>query len=132
MNKGLDNATDVPEKRCLACGKMIKGRSDKKFCQEYCRNTFNNQRKEKYSARERHINKILHRNRSILCSVWDSTKSVTRVSKMDLLRQGFDFRYMTHVMNSDKGLRYSFCYEFGYADMLKEGIWVVGDPFTCH
>lgn len=123
---------EIPERCCLACGKMIKGRSDKKFCQEYCRNTFNNQQKEKHSPRERQINKILHRNRSILCSVWDSTKNVTRVSKMDLLRQGFDFRYSTHVMNSDKGLRYSFCYEFGYADMGKEGIWVVGDPFTCH
>jgi hypothetical protein len=25
-------------KKCLACGKQLKGRIDKKFCDDYCRN----------------------------------------------------------------------------------------------
>ena len=29
-------------KTCVACGKAVKGRSDKKFCDDYCRNVYNN------------------------------------------------------------------------------------------
>jgi len=29
-------------KKCLECGEPIKGRSDKKFCGDYCRNVYNN------------------------------------------------------------------------------------------
>ena len=34
-------------KVCLACGKPLKGRIDKKFCDDYCRNNYNNQQKAK-------------------------------------------------------------------------------------
>ena len=27
---------------CLECGDHLKGRIDKKFCSDYCRNSFNN------------------------------------------------------------------------------------------
>ena len=29
-------------KKCLSCGKLLKGRVDKKFCDDYCRNNYNN------------------------------------------------------------------------------------------
>jgi len=34
-------------KTCLACGKILKGRVDKKFCDDYCRNNYNNLQKAK-------------------------------------------------------------------------------------
>lgn len=30
---------------CLNCDKTLKGRTDKKFCDDYCRNSYNNQLK---------------------------------------------------------------------------------------
>ena len=32
----------MQERKCLECGTVLKGRSDKKFCSDYCRNTYNN------------------------------------------------------------------------------------------
>ena len=33
------------EKVCTLCSKTLKGRSDKKFCDDYCRSAYNNERK---------------------------------------------------------------------------------------
>ena len=33
------------EKRCLECNDVLHGRSDKKFCSDACRNTYNNKKK---------------------------------------------------------------------------------------
>lgn len=30
------------DKKCLECGEKIVGRADKKFCNDYCRNAYNN------------------------------------------------------------------------------------------
>ena len=30
----------VPPKLCLTCNKPVKGRTDKKFCDDYCRNNY--------------------------------------------------------------------------------------------
>ena len=32
----------MENKECLECGVLVKGRIDKKFCSDYCRNSFNN------------------------------------------------------------------------------------------
>lgn len=32
------------DKQCLFCGSELKGRSDKKFCNDFCRNNYNNSR----------------------------------------------------------------------------------------
>ena len=55
-------------KTCLACGKPLKGRIDKKFCDDYCRNNYNNQQKAKgsHSSYVRNINNTLLKNRKIL------------------------------------------------------------------
>ena len=33
---------EMEQKLCLECGEQIQGRSDKKFCSDYCRNSHNN------------------------------------------------------------------------------------------
>ncbi|WP_431012719.1 DUF2116 family Zn-ribbon domain-containing protein, partial [Rahnella sp. PAMC25617] len=33
----------LEKKHCLNCGNVIQGRIDKKFCDDQCRNSFNNQ-----------------------------------------------------------------------------------------
>ena len=55
-------------KTCLACGKPLKGGIDKKFCDDYCRNNYNNLQKAKgsHSSYVRNINNTLLKNRKIL------------------------------------------------------------------
>ncbi|MEO7801082.1 MAG: DUF2116 family Zn-ribbon domain-containing protein, partial [Ginsengibacter sp.] len=61
----------VDEKKCLACGKPLRGRVDKKFCDDYCRNNYNNRQKAKgsHSSFVRNINNCLLKNRKILESI---------------------------------------------------------------
>ena len=56
---------------CLACERALKGRSDKKFCNDYCRNNYNNVQKAKnnYSPAIRNINNALLKNRKVLGAV---------------------------------------------------------------
>ena len=64
--------TALETKTCLACVKPLKGRIDKKFCDDYCRNNYNNLQKAKgnYSSFVRNINNTLLKNRKILESIF--------------------------------------------------------------
>ena len=53
-------------KNCLLCNKPVKGRTDKKFCDDYCRNIYNNQLKAPENNLVRNINHALGKNRRIL------------------------------------------------------------------
>ena len=53
---------------CLACEKPLKGRIDKKFCDNECRNDYNNERYRLEQKVVLDINKILRKNRKILNS----------------------------------------------------------------
>lgn len=98
---------------CLSCGKPVKGRSDKKFCDDYCRNVFNNQSKIQESAFVKSIIAILKNNRKILADFLGS-ETTTKQSKAKLLKEGFLFQYCTHQYTNQKGNIYFFCFEYGY------------------
>jgi hypothetical protein len=53
-------------RKCLSCDKTLNGRADKKFCNDYCRNAYNNQLKSANSPVVRNINNVLIKNRRIL------------------------------------------------------------------
>lgn len=126
--RGLIKNGDL-SRECSTCGKPLKGRSDKRFCGEYCRNSYNNMRKEKCTPREKQINGILHKNRSILQTMLFPGRETVRTNKLVLLKQGFDFRYHTHQLKSDQGIYYFFSYEYGCAELGGGKLLVVADPF---
>lgn len=101
------------EKRCLRCGKPVYGRSDKKFCDEYCRSTYNNHVRSAANNLVRRINNALLKNRKILESMLSKEGSTTKVKEEELLALGFQPQYHTHTQKS-KGQQYLFCYEYGY------------------
>lgn len=51
---------------CLECGDPITGRSDKKFCSDYCRTNYNNRRLEASHSYIRRVNSILLKNKRVL------------------------------------------------------------------
>ncbi len=112
-------------KHCLACNKPIRGRTDKKFCDDYCRNAFNNQLKAGSNNFIRNINNALRKNRRILEELLSPKEPVTKVSRDKLLQLGFQFRYQTHLYTNQKGSNYHFCYEYGYLPLENNWYLVV-------
>ncbi|HRD57918.1 MAG TPA: hypothetical protein PK504_07695 [Ferruginibacter sp.] len=111
-------------KTCLSCGKPVKGRTDKKFCDDYCRNNFNNQLKSSSSNLVRNINNALSKNRRILEDVIGA-EEMQKTTKEKLLQKGFQFKYQTHLYNNKKGNTYFFCYDMGYLPLENDWYLVV-------
>lgn len=101
------------KKLCLACSKPIKGRTDKKFCDDYCRNNYNNQLKSGTINLVRNINNALGKNRRILENFFGK-EDMIKTTKDKLLEKGFQFKYITNTYTNNKGKVYFFCYDIGY------------------
>jgi predicted nucleic acid-binding Zn ribbon protein len=99
---------------CLTCGKPVKGRTDKKFCDDYCRNNYNNQLRAVNNNLVRNINNALRKNQRILESTIKAGEEMTKTTRDKLLQMGFQFKYMTHLYTNKKGTTYFFCYDYGY------------------
>lgn len=108
---------------CLACGKPLKGRLDKKFCDDYCRNSYNNQQNSDQNNFVRNLNNILRKNRRILEEAIPEGEEMKKMPKEKLLLAGFNFKYHTHQYQNQKGQVYFFSYEYGY--LALEGDWVL-------
>ena len=112
------------ERKCLACNKTLLGRVDKKFCNDYCRNTYTNQMKATPNSTVRKINHTLLKNRRVLETVL-GTEETAMIAKEKLLRQGFQFNYITHTYANKKGSIYYFCYDLGYLPLENDLFLVV-------
>ena len=112
------------KKKCLACDKTLTGRIDKKFCNDYCRNAYNNQIKTSNSGIVRKINHALLKNRRIL-EIILGVEEMAKTTKEKLLHRGFQFKYLTHTYANKKGNVYFFCYEFGYLPLENDWYLVV-------
>lgn len=111
------------ERQCLQCGRPLKGRIDKKFCDDTCRNAYNNNRNSRDAEIVRRVNNILSRNRRILASIIPPGQTHYRTTRQILLHQGFDFLLHTHRYTNRKGMEYIFCYEYGYLPL--ESGWLL-------
>jgi len=116
---------EIQPKKCLACGKPVRGRSDKKFCDDYCRNVYNNQAKSVGSSLIRNINNTLKKNRNLLASLLTQKQATAKVNRQKLAGLGFQFRYFTHQYTTKKGATYLFCYDHGYLPMENDWFLVV-------
>lgn len=100
-------------KLCLACGKAVRGRTDKKFCDDYCRNNHNNQLKADEINFVRNVMNALRKNRLILQQILGD-KLITKIHLERLLAKGFQFKYHTNIYDNKKGGLYYYCFEYGY------------------
>ena len=108
----------MTERTCLDCSLEIQGRKDKKFCNDSCRNNYNNRMNSDSSSLIKNINRILKKNRRIIEQLNPSGKA--RVRKSKLLSSGFNFSYHTNTYTTQKGSTYYFCYDKGYLSMDNE------------
>lgn len=102
----------MEKKHCIECNEPIQGRSDKKFCSDMCRNSYNNKLNSDVTNHMRHVNNILRRNRRILQEL--SPEGKISVHRDKLVDKGFNFNYFTSIYKNKKGDIYHYCYEYGY------------------
>ncbi len=109
---------------CLECGDPIRGRTDKKFCADYCRNAYNNRLNRDNRNLVRNIHNRLRKNYRILDS-FPLNLGKTRTTRSRLLDKGFDFHYVTHVYTTRKGSTYYFVYDLGYLALEDNSYMIV-------
>lgn len=100
------------DRTCVECGTKIKGRADKKFCSDYCRNTRNNSLNKDHKNLVRNINNSLRKNYRILEKL--NTEDKTKTTKDRLVRLGFSFEYFTSIYTTKSGSTYFYLYDQGY------------------
>lgn len=110
-------------KNCLECNEKLIGREDKKFCNDGCRNAYNNKINKDSSNLMRNINNKLRKNYRILSEL--NTDGKTKTSRTKLQAKGFDFEYFTSILNTKTGNTYFFVYNQGYLVLEHDFIMLV-------
>lgn len=105
-------------KKCLECSEPIKGRSDKKFCCDYCRNAYNNKVDKESKNLIRNINNRLRKNYKILSALNPNGK--TKTPKTKLLDRNFDLQLFTSIYTTKTGNVYYYVYDQGYLKLENE------------
>lgn len=104
------NSTDQV-KQCLYCNKPLKGRTDKKFCDDACRNAFHNNLNSPKREVINPIVNILKKNRAILLDFL-SKGQTNQISREEMLKAGYDFQYYTEYMRAAEYDLF-FCFDVG-------------------
>lgn len=115
----------IETKYCHSCAKSIKGRSDKKFCNDYCRNAHNNRLNGVDNNYIRNINNALRRNRRILEELINGNTKSGKSVRQELNNKGFQFQYYTHTHTTKYGKIAYFCYDYGYQLLTAESLKII-------
>ncbi len=113
-------------KNCIVCNKLIKGRSDKKFCAITCKNDYHKMNKKQKDTTVQQIDNILHNNHTILKLLTTSAKSKKiKIPKLILDRAGFNFGYFTGIYLNTKGKTYHYVYDFAWMKFSDQEVLIV-------
>jgi predicted nucleic acid-binding Zn ribbon protein len=104
----------IVERKCLDCSETIRGRADKKFCSDQCRNNYNNKLNRDSNNFVRNVHGFLRKNRRILADLLSEGKK--NVHKDALYALGYNFSFFTHIIETKSGKKYHYCYEYGFRE----------------
>ncbi|MDB0600488.1 hypothetical protein [Tenacibaculum maritimum] len=102
----------MQKRECLECNEIVKGRADKKFCSDYCRNSYNNKVNKDSKNLIRNVNNRLRKNYKILSEL--NTTGKTKVTRSKLYDNGFDFQFFTSIYTTKAKSTYFYIYNQGY------------------
>lgn len=109
---------------CLECGDKLIGRIDKKFCNDGCRNSYNNHQNKDSTNLMRNTHNKLRRNYRILSQL-NFKEGKTKATADRLSKDGFDFEYFTCVKTYNNGAEYRFLYDIGYKYIEDDRLLIV-------
>lgn len=107
---------------CISCGKKVEGRSDKIYCDAYCKSNYHYQkRKDKdHATFFKKVDLQLKTNRKILKHF--SVDGYSAVRRQLLFDKGFDPNFFTHYWKNKKEDVYLFCYDIGFLAINQKGV----------
>jgi len=121
----------LEKRNCRRCEKQLYGRSDKVFCDDYCRNAYNNTL-NKGGGTSLHVRTYINHlksNRNILERLAQGRTCPFNISKERLLLLGFQFQFHTHFSTEKDGLKIVYCMDYGYKELEDSQVIIVRDSF---
>lgn len=111
---------------CKHCGKKMKGRSDKQYCDVTCKNAYNYQKKSSSSDAVKTIDKILHKNYEVMEQIFQNeTRKYFKMPKIILSKMGFNFTYYTGTYLNSEKKTYHYIYDYAWMEFSLQEVMVV-------
>ncbi len=112
-------------KKCRICSKKLVGRKDKIFCSVKCKNYYHVNLRKATVIEALQIDRILHRNRSILLEIMGKKKMQMQIPRLLLEQKKFRFNYLTHYTVNSKGKTYHWIYDFAWMSFSNDEVLLV-------
>jgi hypothetical protein len=110
----ISNSLNRHKRVCRLCKQPIYGRADKIFCSATCKANYHIKLNQVTITASERIDKILHRNRSILLELMGKNGTQKKVSKLLLDAKKFNWTYITHHHTNVHGKEVRYLYDFSY------------------
>lgn len=115
---------EIGKKRfCLFCGAELVGRSDKKYCDDVCRNNYHYRHYKNENMIVETVNKVLKNNRNVIKSLCNNGKRI--VKTQILIDSKFDFNIITGVYKTIKNKEYRLIYDYAYMIMNEDYVMLI-------
>jgi hypothetical protein len=103
--------------KCVYCNEEFTGRSDKIYCDAYCKSAhyYQKQKNNEKTTFFKQVDLQLKTNRKILKHL--NVEGYVTVKKTILKTKGFNPNFFTHYWKNKKGDVYLFCYEYGFLSL---------------
>ena len=118
-------AMSQQKKYCRLCKKIVRGRSDKKFCSNACKNEYHFRLRKSTQGVVTETDKILHRNRPILLECIGKNKKQIRISRTILDKKKFNHSYITGYYINSKEKVYHLIYDFAWMEFSDGSILII-------
>ncbi len=101
--------------KCLICRSSFFGRVGKKFCSSNCRTIYHRKLSKVTTLATRKIDKMLHRNRSILLEILGKNGKQKKIDKDILEEKNFHFQLVTGYHLNTRNKMVNFVYDFSWS-----------------
>lgn len=114
-------------RKCKFCNASYTGRFDKIFCSLKCKNDYHVllRRDTDTNSEVKRVDKILHRNRSILVELINDNKVQKKVPRALLDKKAFKYDYHTGRYINSRNKVYHYIYDFGWMEFNKGEILII-------
>jgi hypothetical protein len=110
----ISESKDRHQRLCRLCKQPVTGRGDKIFCSATCKANYHIKLNKVTTEASERIDKILHRNRSILLEIMGINTTQKKVPRALLDSKKFHFGYITHYHINAQNKMIHHVYDFSW------------------
>lgn len=114
------------------CKTEINGRRDKIFCSVRCKSDYHEKLTKVTLTASEKIDKILHRNRSILLELMGKNGLHKKIPKIEIDKKKFNWTYITHYHINSQGKEVRYLYDFSYIIFSDQEVLIKRVRKTAH